>query len=211
MNDLLRALMGGSGGPQDAKEDPLSNLLAGLMGNLAGQQPTADNNPLAALLGADARQPADDAVSGLAAEAQVSPAVVQAIIALLIGRLVGQEQTKTGDVDLSALLTEAGSSGEVDEVALRSSGLPQALVGTTGLDLPSAIRVLQKLLPALAGLLKLPGVKPTAKPKPAASTAKPKPASGTAKPKPAASTAKPRPRKSEGIESIDLGEVTGDE
>ncbi len=214
MDELLRALTAGAGRPQDAQENPLGNLLSGLAGSLAGQQPAAGENPLAGLLAAlaGAQKPAAETVSDLAAEAQVSPAVVQAVIALLVGQLAGQQPTKTGSIDLNDLLTPADSSGEVDEVALRASGLPQALVGTAGLDLASAIRVLQKLLPALASLLGLPGAKPatsstrpkpatsTAKPKPAAatakptaSTAKPKPATSTARPKPATSTAKPKP------------------
>jgi len=191
MDELLQTLAGGAGKPRgEEAETPLGNLLAGLLGGAGGGQ-TAGGDPLgglvAALLGGGSGGGAND-VSGLAEDAQVTPAIVQAVVALLVGQMAGQGTTKSGGADLTALLDQARSGAELDEVALKSSGLPDELTKTTGLDLSSALRVLQKLLPALAKLLNLPGLKPAAKPKP-----KPKPA---AKPKPSASTsaAKPKPK-----------------
>lgn len=197
MDELLQMLAGGAGKPQGGQDDaPLGtqSVLAGLLGGQAGSSDPL-GGVLAALLGGGSGGGGND-VTGLAEDAQVTPAIVQAVVALLIGQMGKQETTKSGGSDLAALLNQAGSGAEIDEVALKSSGLPQELTKTTGLDLTAAIRILQKLLPSLAGLLNLPGLKPAAKPKPAtkpkpASSAKPKPAS-TAKPKPA-SAAKPKP------------------
>jgi hypothetical protein len=206
MDELLQMLAGGAGKPQGGQDDPplgTQSVLASLLGGAGGEQAAAGGDPLggmlAALLGSGSGGGAGD-VSGLAEEAQVTPAIVQAVVALLIGQMGKQGTTKSGGTDLSALLDQARSGAEIDEVALKSSGLPQELTKTTGLELSSALRVLQKLLPALAKLLNLPGLKPAAKPKPKPKpAAKPKPSSSASaakpKPKPATSTAaKPKPK-----------------
>jgi hypothetical protein len=199
MDELLQTLAGGAGKPQGGQNDaPLGaqGVLAALLGGAGGGQATGGDpldGALAALLGGGSGGGGND-VAGLAEEAQVMPAIVQAVVALLIGQMGKPGTTKSGGADLAALLDQARSSAELDEVALKSSGLPQELMKTTGLDLAAALRALQKLLPALAGLLNLPGLKPAAKPKPKpAAKPKPKPA---AKPKPSASTssAKPKPK-----------------
>jgi len=217
MDELAQLRSGRKGKSQESSaETPFGNLLGALLGG--GQSTGGDplGGLLSGLLGGGAQQPGAgaDEMAGFAAQASVTPAVLQAVVALLAGRLTGQGATQADSAGLSALLTQAQSGEEVDEAALRSSGLPQELTKTTGLDLVSAIRVLQKLLPSLAGLLNLPGLRPAAKPKPkpepaakpsvrpkpkpaAAAKPKPKPASTASakpKPKPAASTtAKPKP------------------
>jgi len=198
MDELLQALAGGAGKPQGEQDDaPLGNLLARLLGGQTGSSDPL-GGALAALLGGGSGGGGND-VGGLAAEAQVTPAIVRAVVALLVGQMAGQGTTKSGGADLAALLDQARSGAELDEVALKSSGLPEELTKTTGLDLSSALRVLQKLLPALAKLLNLPGSKPAAKPKPKPKpTAKPKPSAGTSaakpKPKPTTAAAKPKPK-----------------
>lgn len=207
MDEFLQALTGSAGKPRGGKDDAgLGNLLATLLGG-AGDEQAPLGGLLATLLGGGSGGGANT-LDGLAEQAQVTPAIVQAVIALLIGQMGKAEATKTGEAALAALLDQASSGAEVDEAALKASGLPLELAKTTGLDLAAAIRVLQKLLPSLAGLLNLPGLKPAArprpkpkpaaKPRPSASTAKPKPTVATAakpKPKPAsATTAKPKPK-----------------
>jgi hypothetical protein len=203
MDELLQMLAGGTGKPQGGQDDaPLDtqSVLASLLGGARDEQAAAGGAPLAgllaALLGGGSGGGGND-LSGLAEEAQVTPAIVQAVVALLIGQMGKPGATKAGGADLAALLDQASSGAEVDEAALKSSGLPLELAKTTGLDLAAALRVLQKLLPSLAGLLNLPGLKPAAKPKPKPKpAAKPRPSTAaTAKPKPAAATAtKPKPK-----------------
>jgi hypothetical protein len=209
--DELMQLLGGNKGKAQQESDPLGHLLAALLGGAEGKEGSSPAGLLSSLLAGGAA-PAGDPVAGLAEQAQVTPAVVQAVLALLAGRLAGEAgqgeaARKAAGIDLSALLAQASSGEEPDPNALKASGLPQELMKTTGLDLSAAIKALQKLLPLLGGLFNLPGLKPTAgakprpttqsaaKPKPTDATTRPKPASSTAKPKPkpASSTAKPRP------------------
>ncbi|MGC8781322.1 MAG: hypothetical protein ACP5UQ_10690 [Anaerolineae bacterium] len=220
MDEFLRALMGGEGKPHGEEDDAtLGNLLARLLGEAGGGQVGGSDTlggMLATLLGGGSGGGGND-VAGLAEQAQVTPAVVQAVLALLAGRLAGQAARGEAAVDLNALLAQASAGATPDEATLKASGLPQELTKTTGLDLGAAIKALQRLLPLLAGLFNLPGLKPAtkpkpqaasspaAKPKPASSTARPKPASSstrpsgsTAKPKPSGSTARPRPASSTG-------------
>ncbi len=230
MDELLRTLMGGTDRPQGgADEAPLGNLLAGLLHKAGDEQASGSDllgGMLAALRGGGSGGGAND-VAGLAEQAQVTPTVVHAVLALLASQLAGQGTARAAGVDLNALMAQAGAGAELDEATLKASGLPQELTRATGLDLSAAIKALQRLLPLLAGIFKLPGLRPAAKPKPSAATsssaAKPKPTSSTARPKPAASagkpkptsgtskpkpTTKPRPRKSEGLNEINLDEPT---
>ncbi|MCX7671794.1 MAG: hypothetical protein N2439_17210 [Anaerolineae bacterium] len=205
MDELMQWLGGGRRG-SEKEADPLAGLLDLLAGAGGKESATGEAAPfaglLASLLGGGSGGGTND-VAGLAEQAQVTPAVVQAVLALLAGQLARQGAQREAGVDLSALLAQAGAGAELDEATLKASGLPQELTKTAGLDLSAAIKVLQKLLPALAKFLNLPGLQPAgkpkpkpssaAKPKPTASTSKPKPSSATAKPKPTASTSKPRP------------------
>lgn len=218
MDDLM-SLLGGGQNQSRPSDNPLDHLLATLLGGIGGQEGGSPAGLLSTLL-------AGEPAANLAEQAQVTPTVVQAVLALLAGHLAGEGASKEAGVDLSALLAQASRGEEPDATALKASGLPQELMKTTGLDLSAAIKALQKLLPLLGGLFNLPGLKPSAaakprptihtaaKPKPtsAGSKPKPKPASAASKPKPKpTSTAskpkpatKPRPRKSEGLSEIEL-------
>ncbi len=182
MDDLMSLLGGGQNKPND---NPLDHLVATLLGGIGGQEGGSPAGLLSTLL-------AGEPVAGLAEQAQVTPTVVQAVLALLAGHLAGKGASKEAGVDLSALLAQASRGEEPDATALKASGLPQELMKTTGLDLSAAIKALQKLLPLLGDLFNLkPSAAAKPKPKPAA-TSKPKPTSAASKPKPAAAS-KPKP------------------
>ena len=164
MDDFLKALRDATSGGEPS-ENPLANLLGGILGGATGEE--------------DAEA---DPVSGIADQAGITPDIAQAVMALVAGQLASRQAgggDKAKSAGLDELLEQARGGQEVDETALKASGLPQNLAKSTGLDLSEAIRVLQKLLPSLAALLGLPGAKPAHKPKP---KPKPRPA---AKPKPA--------------------------
>lgn len=189
MDDLM-SLLGGGQNKINPNDNPLDHLFATLLGGIGRQEGGSPAELLSTLL-------AGEPVAGLAEQAQVTPTVVQAALALLAGHLAGEGASKEAGVDLNALLAQASRREEPDASALKASGLPQELMKTTGLDLSAAIKALQKLLPLLGGLLNLPGLKPSAaakpKPKPAAAS-KPKPASATSKPKPSSAASKPKPK-----------------
>lgn len=203
MDELMRTLSSGAGpsGGSKKDDDPLGNLL-GMFTTQGGEgQPPSGGDLLGGLLGTllggGAQTPVGGAgdVTSLAEQTQVTPAIVQAVVALLIGQMGKSGTAQSGGADLGALLDQASRGEDVDEAALKSSGLPQELMKTTGLDLAAALRALQKLLPALAGLFNLPALKPVAKPNPKPA-AKPKPtAKPSAKPKPtSASSSRPKPK-----------------
>lgn len=145
----------------------LDSLMGMLMGGgkpSASEEP-ADANPLTALLGRGGLNVGDllegllggaggraEAATGAAEQAGLSPAILQAALALVLGRLRGSGASGTGGgLDLSALLGGTDQAAEVDEAALAATGLPQELAAKTGIDLGDALKALQSVLALLTG------------------------------------------------------------
>ena len=128
MYEFFQGLTTNSDQPQGAEAGSAGDLLAALAGSIGMGQPSAGGDLLgglfSALLGGGADQPGGDAVTGLAEQMQLGPAVVQAVVALLARQLAGQGTSKAGGPDLAALLAQASSGEEVDEAALRARGDP---------------------------------------------------------------------------------------
>ncbi len=122
----LGALMGGGGGGLD-----LGGLLGGL---LRGNQEAVE----------------DGEASGFA-ELGLSPAVLQAGLALVLGRLKAGDSAASGGLDLGALLQRAGEEDAADEEAVAATGLPQQLAAMAGIDLGDALKAIQTILALLAG------------------------------------------------------------
>ncbi len=184
MDEQHRASSGDHDESQATKGSFLGDILGGLLGDVLSPQGEAEGD------------------AGLAAhQAGVSPVIAQAVLALVAGRLAQSGpagRTPEGQgADLHALLDQARQGQEIDQSALRATGLPQELSAKAGLDIGDALKILQKLLPWLAKL-QIPGLL-AAQGKPQAHPAKPKPSSSSsshaAKPKPSrpkpASSAKP--------------------
>jgi hypothetical protein len=181
--DLSSLLQGAleKGGEQGAGAEGLAGL-GGLLGGLLGQgAPEAGS----------AGQP-DLNDAGLAEGMGISPSVVQAAMALVMGSLLraGSAEGSAGG-GLSGLLGQSGDQ-PLDEEAVKATGLPEQLSRNTGLDLPKAIQTVQQLLEMLRKATKplgSAGAGTTArkKRKKASSSTRPK-----AKPKKTTSSTRPK-------------------
>lgn len=124
--DSLAALLGGGSGGLD---------LGGLLGGLLRGNPAE----------AEESEPSGFAELGL------SPAVLQAGLALVLGRLKAGDSAASGGLDLGALLQRAGEEDQADEEAVAATGLPQQLASVAGIDLGDALKAIQAILALLAG------------------------------------------------------------
>jgi len=224
MDDPLETLTGASSQPNGSQEqpggDPLSELMRGLLEG--SPQPgigqvdsrgVADSSGLGGILGAllggasagdGPTQLLAPVIEQLTVKLGLTSEVAEAVVAFVLGKLVagregGAERLAAGstdELDLGSLLAQMGSDQGLDEEPLRSTSLPQELAAKTGLDLETAVQVLQQVLAILAGK----PVKPAKKKRkrPAKSQAKTKPKSKSkAKPKSTAKTqakSKPKPK-----------------
>ncbi len=124
----LGALLGGGSGGLD---------LGGLLGGLLRGNP-------------EEAEESEEEASGFA-ELGLSPAVLQAGLALVLGRLKAGDSAASGGLDLGALLQRAGEEDAADEEAVAATGLPQQLAAMAGIDLGDALKAIQTILALLAG------------------------------------------------------------
>jgi len=132
----------------DDEERPDTNSLAALLGGGSGGLDVGDL--LGGLLGRKQEEAEEGAAGGLA-ELGLSPAVLQAGLALVLGRLKDGGSAAAGGLDLAALLQQTGEEDEADEEALAATGLPQQLSTIAGIDLGDALKAIQTILALLAG------------------------------------------------------------
>ncbi len=140
MDDLFNAFLGGDDS-QDKDENPMADLIGGLLGGEGAGGGLADI--LGSVLGGGASEQ-NAIASGLADKLGVPPEVVQTVVQFVVSRLLsgGQGASAGGQrgFDLDSLL---------DEDYLKNSGVVDDLAGETGLDQETAVKSLQQVLSML--------------------------------------------------------------
>jgi len=181
----------------------------------AASTPAADLGDLLTGLLGGGGEGAGLGLDGIAERSGVSRSALSAALPLVLGALLrpGQQQAASGSkpVGLADLASLATGGKPLNAASLEATGLPAELAKKTGIDIKTAMTIIQAVLKAL-GIGKTtakakpktkPKAKPKAKPKPktaAKPKAKPKPktaAKPKAKPKPktaAKPKAKPKPK-----------------
>lgn len=132
----------------DDTERPDTNSLGALLGGGSGGLDLGDL--LGGLLRGNQEAVEDGETSGFA-ELGLSPAVLQAGLALVLGRLKAGDSAASGGLDLGALLQRAREEDAADEEAVAATGLPQQLAAVAGIDLDDALKAIQTILALLAG------------------------------------------------------------
>lgn len=141
--------------------DDLLQTMVGRAGSAATTDPTTGGPGLGGLLegllGGD---------TAPAAQAGLSPALLQSALALVLGKLAaGRSAAATGEltsgigssaedpspVSLTGLLEQMRGGTRVDDNALEATGLPQQLAAQAGINLPQALKALQAILSLLTG------------------------------------------------------------
>ncbi len=145
--DSLFNVLSGNRQADDA-ERPDTNSLGALLGGGSGGLDLG--GLLGGLLRGNQEAVEDREASGFA-ELGLSPAVLQAGLALVLGRLKAGDSAASGGLDLGALLQRAGEEDAADEEAVAATGLPQQLAAMAGIDLGDALKAIQTILALLAG------------------------------------------------------------
>jgi hypothetical protein len=145
LESLFNVLTGGRQA-EDA-EQPDTNPLGALLGGSGGLDL---GGMLGGLLGREKAEANDDEDNDLA-QLGLSPAILQAGLTLVLGRLKDGDSSAAGGLDLGALLRQAGEEDETDEEAVAATGLPGQLAALAGIDLDDALKAIQTILALLAG------------------------------------------------------------
>lgn len=161
LGGLLQGVLGGTGGlaagtgqPPTSSAGGFSDVLGAIMG---GGSPAMESDAVLAPI-----------VTSLAEKLGLPPQVAQAVVAFVIGKLVGRRlqpgmesgpaPTRSGAAQFQATSLEdvvqrMNSGQRVTKTAIRDTGLADELAEQTGLDRATAEASLQEVLNALGGQL----------------------------------------------------------
>jgi hypothetical protein len=184
MDDLLKALMSGAGSQQDggqADDDPLADMLGGLMGGDTTSGGADAGDLLEAFMGGGSSQGAGGmgdllgALMGgggsantgtsallapmtdaLAKKLGLPPEMAQMVVTFVVTQLLsgGKRGGASGGqagFDLDDLMVRAASNEGLDMDYIRSTGMADELAQQTGLDSDTAARSLQEALQMMGG------------------------------------------------------------
>jgi hypothetical protein len=183
MDDLLKGLMSGADsqpGTGQADDDPLADMLGGLMGG--GSEPGGADagdlleafmgggssqgaggmgDLLGALMGGGSANAGASALlapmtDALAKKLGLPPEIAQMVLTFAITRLLsggkrGGASAGQGGLDLDDLMVRAASNDGIDTDYIQSTGMADELAQQTGLDSDTAARSLQEALQMMGG------------------------------------------------------------